>query len=148
GVRGSSSVSGLSREQTSRVIRILEKYLGELENGHAPHPDELVAAHPEMADLLRSYLGKLEVLHHAAAGLLSADANDEIVPGGFLPERGRLGDFKIVREVGRGGMGIVYEAEQISLERRVALKVLPFATALDAKQLQRFKNEAQAAAHL
>jgi serine/threonine protein kinase len=45
-------------------------------------------------------------------------------------------------------MGVVYEAEQLSLHRRVALKVLPFAAALDGKQLQRFKNEAQAAAHL
>src|SRR5262249_17452864 len=57
------------------------------------------------------------------------------------------GDFRIVREIGRGGMGVVYEAVQISLGRRVALKVLPFAAAMDPKQLQRFKNEAQAAAH-
>src|SRR5262249_34996185 len=60
----------------------------------------------------------------------------------------QLGDYRIVREIGRGGMGVVYEAEQTSLSRRVALKVLPFAAALDAKQLQRFKNEAQAAAGL
>src|SRR5262249_41143215 len=59
-----------------------------------------------------------------------------------------LGDFRIVRELGRGGMGTVYEAVQLSLGRRVALKVLPFAAALDSRQLQRFKNEAQAAAHL
>jgi WD40 repeat protein/serine/threonine protein kinase len=59
-----------------------------------------------------------------------------------------LGDFRIVREIGRGGMGVVYEAEQISLQRRVALKVLPFAAVLDQKQLQRFRNEAQAAASL
>jgi tetratricopeptide (TPR) repeat protein/tRNA A-37 threonylcarbamoyl transferase component Bud32 len=65
----------------------------------------------------------------------------------FEPE-GPLGDFHIVAELGRGGMGIVYEAIQISLGRRVALKVLPFAAALDAKHLQRFKNEAQAAANL
>src|SRR5207248_1099778 len=63
-------------------------------------------------------------------------------------ELGELGDFRIVREIGRGGMGVVYEAVQISLSRRVALKILPFAAALDSKQLQRFKNEAQAAAHL
>src|SRR5437660_11612955 len=61
---------------------------------------------------------------------------------------GPLGDFRIVREIGRVGMRVVYEAVQISLGRRVALKVLPFAAAMDAKQLQRFKNEAQAAAHL
>src|SRR5205823_3178470 len=61
---------------------------------------------------------------------------------------GRLGDFHLVKEIGRGGMGIVYEAEQISLRRRVAVKVLPFAGTLDPKQLQRFKNEAQAAAQL
>ncbi len=64
------------------------------------------------------------------------------------PMPGRLGDFSIERELGRGGMGIVYEAQQISLQRRVALKVLPFASMLDERQLARFKNEALAAAQL
>src|SRR5207249_10872308 len=63
-------------------------------------------------------------------------------------ELGQIGEFRLLREVGRGGMGVVYEAVQLSLGRRVALKVLPFAAALDAKQLQRFQNEAQAAAQL
>ncbi len=61
---------------------------------------------------------------------------------------GTLGDFRIVCELGRGGMGVVYEAEQLSLGRRVAIKVLPFAALLDPRQLQRFKNESQAAAML
>src|SRR5205085_12126733 len=58
------------------------------------------------------------------------------------------GDFLRVRELGRGGMGVVYEGKQRSLGRKVALKVLPFAATLDGRQLQRFKNEAQAAAGL
>ena len=59
-----------------------------------------------------------------------------------FPGIGELGDFRLLREVGRGGMGVVYEAEQISLRRRVALKVLPFAAAIDQRRLQRFKTEA------
>jgi tetratricopeptide (TPR) repeat protein len=59
-----------------------------------------------------------------------------------------LGDFRLIREVGRGGMGVVYEAEQLSLGRRVALKVLPFAATMDSRHLQRFHNEARAAAGL
>lgn len=58
--------------------------------------------------------------------------------------QGQLGDFRILHEIGRGGMGVVYEAEQVSMGRRVALKVLPFAAMLDKQQLNRFKNEARA----
>jgi serine/threonine protein kinase/Flp pilus assembly protein TadD len=145
-MRASDSGSGLTDDQTSRVIHILEAYLVELERGGHPHPDDLVARHPELAGVLRPYLQKLEILHHAAAGLRSPP--DEALLGYLAPERGRLGDFRILREIGRGGMGIVYEAEQISLGRHVALKVLPLAPALDGRQLQRFRNEARAAAHL
>ena len=64
------------------------------------------------------------------------------------PKFRRLGDFELLRVIGRGGMGIVYEAQQLSLRRRVALKLLPLISVLDARQIARFKNEAQAAANL
>jgi serine/threonine protein kinase len=69
------------------------------------------------------------------------EVSDEMV-------NGVLGDFRIQREVGRGGMGVVYEAEQISLNRRVAIKTLPLAGVLDPRRMQRFQNEARAAASL
>jgi Tol biopolymer transport system component len=76
----------------------------------------------------------------------NATAPDDQPPQRPPPER--LGDFRIVREVGRGGMGIVYEAEQISLGRRVALKVLPKPMLLEPRHKQRFEREARAAARL
>ena len=63
-----------------------------------------------------------------------------------LPEK--IGEFTILRQLGRGGMGIVYEAEQESLKRTVALKILPLAGRFDQRQIQRFQNEASAAAQL
>src|SRR5437870_1969122 len=60
----------------------------------------------------------------------------------------QLGDFRILREVGKGGMGIVYEAEQVSLGRHVALKLLPKTLLVDARAKRRFEREAKAAAKL
>ena len=72
----------------------------------------------------------------------------DVVPEPPLDNPLSFGDYRILREIGRGGMGIVYEAEQISLHRRVALKILRRHLHGDALQQQRFEREAQAAARL
>jgi len=83
---------------------------------------------------------------------LDADDVDATIESGGPPDDGspgkRLGDFELLRELGRGGMGIVFEARQLSLKRRVALKVLPPALGMTAQAKQRFEREAQAAAKL
>src|SRR6266478_2511686 len=128
---------------------VLANYLRAAEQGRAPERMELLARHPDLAPELAEFFAGQERLTRLAAPLRDAvSAAQQSTIEDKLTEGGRLGDFHLRREVGRGGMGIVYEAEQISLGRKVALKVLPFASTLDSKHLQRFKNEAHAAAHL
>jgi serine/threonine protein kinase len=112
---------------------------------HADFADRLRPLLPAVA--LMAELGRSEI---AGVGASSAAATSNGSASSEVAEHsgGVLGDFRILREIGRGGMGVVYEAEQISLKRRVALKVLPFAAMLDPRHLQRFRNEAQAAAQL
>jgi serine/threonine protein kinase/Flp pilus assembly protein TadD len=107
---------------------------------------EYLARYPELADRLRPVLAALDLLAHVGSSAGSAGSPLRTVAGEELGTA--LGDFRLLREVGRGGMGLVYEAEQVSLGRRVALKVLPFAATMDARHLQRFHNEARAAACL
>jgi len=129
------------------LAEVLEQYLAALEQGGAPDQQSLLDAHPDLAAELKPYLESLRLLDGATRDLRAAKAvvseADAISPGGR-----QIGEYRIVREVGRGGMGIVYEAHQRSLNRQVALKILPFAAVLDQRQIARFKNEAQAAAQL
>jgi tetratricopeptide (TPR) repeat protein/tRNA A-37 threonylcarbamoyl transferase component Bud32 len=142
-----AALSGLTYAQKEALTAVLDEYLRALEAGCPPSTDEIVAAHPELAVPLRAYLQSLAELHDVAASL-GAHLPDEAATAEPPSANTRLGDFELAGEIGRGGMGIVYEARQISLGRRVAVKVLPFAAVLDARQIARFKNEAQAAAQL
>ena len=128
-----------------RIIAALDEYMSAVKAGQIPNREALQARYPEIAAVLAECLEGLEVIRHAAAG---DQAAAPAPPAGGVESGTALGDYRIAREIGRGGMGVVYEAEQLSLGRRVALKVLPFASTLDARQLQRFQNEAHAAAHL
>jgi serine phosphatase RsbU (regulator of sigma subunit)/serine/threonine protein kinase len=129
------------------VIAALEEYAAAVEAGQAPDRDAFQARHPEIAAILGECLDGLEWIRAAVPGPSAAAPTRDPAVAGVEPGT-PLGDFQIIREIGRGGMGVVYEAEQVSLGRRVALKVLPLAAALDPRQLQRFHNEARAAAGL
>ncbi|HEX4591427.1 MAG TPA: serine/threonine-protein kinase, partial [Gemmataceae bacterium] len=137
----------ISAPVDSAFGRLVEELTARLQAGEAVDWPAVARDHPDHAaelDAIRpalEMLGCLSRAGDAAVTGVAAEVTDEEVSG-------VLGDFRLIREVGRGGMGVVYDAEQLSLGRRVALKVLPYAGALDAKQLQRFKNEAKAAASL
>ncbi|HUG69323.1 MAG TPA: serine/threonine-protein kinase [Pirellulaceae bacterium] len=133
----------------SRLDDLIEEMTAVLYAGEDVNLDSLCTAHPELADRLRSLWPGLQAL--AALSFDGPSSGGAAWPFGSHSaewQPGVLGDYHLRREIGRGGMGVVYEAEEISLRRRVALKVLPFAAVLDPRQLQRFKNEAMAAAQL
>jgi serine/threonine-protein kinase len=103
--------------------------------------------YPAWAAILREVLPAVRDL--AELGTTATASGLEAEAGAAESDGRRVfGDFRIVREVGRGGMGIVYEAEQIALGRRVALKVLPIAIAMDRRALVRFQLEARVAGWL
>ena len=126
-----------------QLANVLEEITEKIEAGQPIDLDQYKRKHPELADRLEQLVPAVAVLESLglSAGKKPIDALSD-------PEHRELGDFRIIREIGRGGMGVVYEAEQLSLGRHVALKVLPFAAVLDPRQLRRFKEEAQAAALL
>jgi tRNA A-37 threonylcarbamoyl transferase component Bud32 len=150
------------RDREERLNEVLLRFVEAREAGLELNRDELLAAHPDLREDLAAFFTNHDEVERLAAPLrqlglalpgpgvagraTAENPHSETAEG--KAELGQLGDFRLLRELGRGGMGIVYEAEQLSLHRQVALKVLPFAAAIDPRQLQRFKNEATAAAHL
>ena len=128
-------------DEDPRILELSRAYLAELETGRKPDRHAYLEKFPELAEALSECLDGIELAHSLRPPVPLSSPSPEF-------SAAPLGDFQILHEIGRGGMGVVYEAIQLSLGRRIALKVLPFASSLDAKHLQRFKNEAHAAAQL
>jgi serine/threonine-protein kinase len=140
-----SYVTGTGAGPDPALADLAEEVTRRLQAGEAFDPDDYEARHPQWAGQIRRLLPILEEMAELARSVAGGFGVGHL--GGLGGER-VVGDFRIAREVGRGGMGIVYEAEQLSLGRRVALKVLPLAAAMDPRALQRFQLEAQATAWL
>ena len=139
----------LSAAGNSPIVAAVKRYMAMIEGGNAPQPEQFCLDYPNFAHELLPCLAGLVLIEQ---GFGKGRPSDPVsIPSGSVFDSEMptaLGDFRIVREIGRGGMGIVYEAQQLSLGRRVALKVLSFASGLDPVRLQRFRNEAQSAAQL
>ena len=133
----SSAPEGTESHQTL-LLKALEEYHSAIE-GDDFDVEQFISQFPPISGQLRRCLTTLSSLREIVPN------DDASTDSPLLPN---LGEFEIVRELGRGGMGIVYEARERQLDRLVALKVLPFAALLDERQMKRFRAEARAAAML
>src|SRR5689334_5091157 len=131
----------------SEIDPVLDRVVEEMTNKlHAGLPVDLdfyIHQFPDHAGTIREIYSALEVMADLGRSAPSQGSTATVPDPGSGARLSTLGDYRIIREVGRGGMGVVYEAMQLSLGRRVALKVLPLAAALDPRQRQRFQVEAQ-----
>ena len=98
------------------------EYMERLRQGQHPDIDEYAAQHPALADDIHELFPTIAATERLKARQTQSSGGRAILG---LAQPKRLGDFRIIREIGRGGMGVVFEAEQESLRRRVAVKVLP-----------------------
>ncbi|HEV3204054.1 MAG TPA: serine/threonine-protein kinase, partial [Gemmataceae bacterium] len=121
---------------------LAEEFVKRFRQGERPSLTEYTSKYPHLADEIRELFPALLVMEDLGS-VVGHPAGPQSGP---LPEQ--MGDFRIVREIGRGGMGVVYEAVQESLGRHVALKILPYHSLMDPTLLERFRREARAAARL
>jgi eukaryotic-like serine/threonine-protein kinase len=128
--------------------QIADEFAEAFRQGRRPSVEEFARRYPAHADDIRDMLPVLVLMEKAK---VADDSSDQLRPAkaSAVPAPlQQLGDYLILREIGRGGMGVVYEAQQLSLGRHVAIKVLPAHALLDARHLGRFRREARSAARL
>jgi serine/threonine protein kinase/WD40 repeat protein len=126
------------------IDQLAEEFAARYRRGERPALQEYLDRYPDLADDIRALFPALVEMEQ-----VKDDRREPASPPtAAAPPLHQIGDYRLLREVGRGGMGVVYEAEQVSLGRRVALKVLPLHARGDGKALERFRREARAAARL
>ena len=127
------------------IEQLADSFLRRYRAGERPSAEEYVARYPELADQIGELLAAVLLMEekgHATESGAGGSAGRGSLAGQ------QMGEYRLLREVGRGGMGVVYEAVQESLGRHVALKVLSAGLGVQGEFLERFRREAQAAAGL
>lgn len=135
-------------EHEDLLVQALKECQAAVDAGKPLESESILAKYPTIREELSACLEGLALMRKAGPELSGGASGGADASPIQLTPSAALGDFRIQREIGRGGMGVVYEAEQLSVGRNVALKVLPYAAMLDKRQVARFQNEARAAATL
>jgi tRNA A-37 threonylcarbamoyl transferase component Bud32 len=143
-----------------RLEEILHPFLQAVDAGQAPDRDALLRQHPDYASELAAFFANEDEVAQLAQGMadpataaLSAVEAPKLAPGeALVPPIGTqlryFGDYELLEEIARGGMGVVYKARQVSLRREVALKMILAGQLASTEEVQRFRREAEAAANL
>ncbi|HEY8506680.1 MAG TPA: serine/threonine-protein kinase, partial [Gemmataceae bacterium] len=132
-------------DDSELLSRLAEEYLSRARSGPPPDVEEFAARHPRLAGRLRELLPKLLDPTVTVAG---EEPPPPRPPAPGLTPGTVFGAYRVRRKVGEGGMGVVYEADHLTLDRRVALKVLPAGVLRGGDRLERFLREARTAAGL
>jgi WD40 repeat protein/serine/threonine protein kinase/tetratricopeptide (TPR) repeat protein len=130
------------------VEELADAFLARYRRGERPNLSEYTDQHPELAERIRALFPALLVMEElgSPSGQAAGPRDGAAGPSAGMPRR--MGDYLLLRTIGSGGMGVVYEAIQESLGRHVALKMLPSSHLADPTRLERFRREARAAARL
>ncbi|MCA9070482.1 MAG: hypothetical protein KDA84_16230, partial [Planctomycetaceae bacterium] len=134
-------MNGSPSHSMPSIEEISEDFVERLRQGENPSIQEYQTQFPQLAEEIAEIFPALEMLEQVDPNPTPTLALDESIPI-------ELGEYYIIRQIGRGGMGIVFEAQHATMRRRVALKVLPKSTARKPHQLERFQREARAAGQL
>lgn len=137
-----------SAEQRNPVDVLAEEFAARLRNGETPSIDEFVQRLPGQESVIRVMFPSIAMVERVGRERRGEHKLKRSTAKLSAEQPHVLGDFRIIRQIGRGSMGVVYEAHQKSLNRRVALKVLASNVADSPKQLERFRREAESAAGL
>jgi eukaryotic-like serine/threonine-protein kinase len=143
-------------ESNQHLDEVLTAYMKAIEEGTAPDRRALLARHPELAAELGEFFAAEDQVAQIAAPLRDEKsqreaatlAPRETLPGSRLVKVRYFGDYVVLEEIARGGMGVVYRARQVSLNRVVALKMILAGQFASEEDVQRFHREAEAAANL
>ena len=120
---------------------IMDEFIDAVREGRTPPLNQYVARYPELEPDIRDLLPMVAMVEHNPPSEVAAELQDSKIPS-------QVGNYEILAQIGRGGMGVVYRARHIELGREVALKILPTSALADSVSEQRFQREARAAAAL
>lgn len=138
----------MSASREERLLSILLAYLQALDRGEKPNPQAILEAHPDLRAELAEYFADTSKLDKVAKEMKTAPFNGGVEVSPSLGRIRYFGDYELLEEISRGGMGVVYRARQVPLNRVVALKMILKGELASETDRRRFRQEAEAAANL